>query len=89
MKFPEALADLANYDKNADWQHDGDFPITLENEREQWEIHDDWIIRSEGCYEQTCDFIPPHSVADVMNAMDAAARALNDSLRLAERERGR
>ena len=87
--FDDVLADLANYDQHAEWTHDDNFPLILEGDRVQWEVNEYSVTRCEGCYEQTCDFIHPHSVADVMNAMDAAAKALNDSLRVAERERGR
>ena len=75
-------AALAEYDPHIEWtDDDGDFPLVDEGDRVQWDVHEFRIVRCEGCYEQECDFIPPHSIADVMNAMDAAAKALNDYLR--------
>lgn len=82
MTIADIRAALAEYDPEIEWDLcDCGFSLCHEGDPVHWMISDDQIMRSEGCYEQACDYLPPHSVADVMNAMDAAAKALNDYLR--------
>lgn len=87
MTSAEILAALAAYDSTIEWASeydDGNPPFVHEGERVQWEIHDTYIKRDEGCYSQECDFIEPYPLALLMRAMDAASLALGDALRLRE-----
>ena len=83
MTSVEILAALAEYDPEIEWASeydDGNTPFVFEGEEVQWEIHDGYIIRREGCYTQEADFITPYPLALLMNAMDAASAALGDAL---------
>lgn len=84
MTSAELLAALAEYDPEIEWESvdgDGKSPFVCENDGVEWVAEYDGMQRIHGCHKQQCDFIDPHSVADVMRAMDAAANALNDYLR--------
>jgi len=83
MTSAEILAALAEYDSEIEWvseYDDGNTPFVHEGDRVQWEIHDSYIIRREGCYTQEADFFEPYPLALLMDAMDAASKMLGDTL---------
>lgn len=83
MTSAEILAALAEYDHEIEWvseYDDGQTPFVHEGDRVQWEIHDDYIKRIEGCYVQEADYMEPYPLALLMRAMDAASLMLGDTL---------
>ena len=87
MRLNKVKAEILKYDEHAEVEDCGVFPLVIGFERKQFDVYEDYICYNVGCYDQQCDVIAPATISDVMNAMDAAAKAFNESLQVAISEK--